>query len=353
MRAFVVLLLYVGVARADGIVAGASVGAGAQGDGAYNAIEAGFDAEWGDARVGIGGRAVWIDGEWRDRDFAEARDAVRAIRLVQWHAGPFALAGGGLAPAQLAHVADGHRAALDDRPRTGARAQVIGERVSIGAEIDDVLDPSLAGGAFAWSFSRDWRVHAATAIDPLVELAAIELAVGRRWSGEGSMAEVGGGFVGEPELGASAIVFADFVVERIGARWFASTEARGGSGSVGAAFGPLHRLERTLHEGTRGIGGAIALGVAAPFGWARASVRARHELGTLVAASVGAPMGRRLQASAWVAATKRATAGAGELRYAWTRRYASVIEIARMYDTDAMEPTPTWSATAWFGITTD
>ncbi len=354
MRALFVLLVLARAAHADGIGVGAAVGAGAQGDATYSGIDVGVDAQWRGARLGLGGRAVWIDGEWRSRDWQEAADAVRVVRLLEIGAGPFALAAGGLSPALIAHVVDGHRAALDDRPRTGVRAAVVGERVDVGAEIDDVLDPSLVGAAAAWEFARPWVMHAAGAIDPGVERSAIELAIGRRWRGDRATAEVGGGFVGEPELGgAQAITFVDGSVERGGARWLASAEVRAGSGSVGAAFGPLHRLERTTMMGTRGVGAALSLGAIANIGWVRAGIRARPELGPLAQVSAGAPLWKWLQAGAWIAAGRRATAGAAEVRVAWARRYATMIEVARMYDTDAAMPTPAWSATAWFGITTN
>jgi hypothetical protein len=354
VRAVVVLLLYVSVARADGIGAGAAVGAGGQGNATYSAIDLGLDAQWHGMRIGLGGRAVWLDGEWRRGDWEQPRDAVRALRLFELRGEWFGIAGGGLAPAQLLHVADGHRAALDDRARTGVRIGAAGERASIVAEIDDVIDPSLIGGALAWSFAAPWRVHAAAAVDPSVPLSAIEVAVARRWQGERAVAELGGGGVGEPARGAAGVAFADAVIERAGARWYASVEARAGTGTVGAAFGPLHRLERTRHDGARGVGGAIALGASAErLGWVRASVRRRPELGWLASASLGLPMWRRVQASAWIAASEDATAGAGALRVAWSRGYASVIELARMYSTDATMPTSAWSATAWFGITTD
>ncbi|HLL23558.1 MAG TPA: hypothetical protein VK427_15580, partial [Kofleriaceae bacterium] len=160
------LLLYASVAHADGVGVGAAVGAGGQGDATYSAIDAGLDAEWRGARIGVGGRAVWIDGEWRERDWANARDVVRVLRVFEVEAGVFAMAAGRLAPAQLGHVADGHRAALDDRARTGARAIVNGERAVGGVEIDDVLDPSLVGGALRADVGDAWRVRAATAVDP-------------------------------------------------------------------------------------------------------------------------------------------------------------------------------------------
>lgn len=355
MRALVGLLLYVSVARADGIGAGAAIGAGGQGDATYSALQLGVDAEWRGARLGLGGRGVWIDGHWRERDWQTASDVVRAVRLLEVRAGWFALAGGALAPAQIAHVADGHRAGLDDRPRTGARVAVTAERVAVGAEIDDVLDPSLVGGGLAWDLTAAARVHAAAAVDPEAELGAIELALGRVWRGDRAELELGGGAVGEPRLGGHALAFADASAERFGVWWIARVEGRAGTGSVGAAFGPLHRLERARYgDGGRGVGGAASVGaIADGLGWVRASVRARPGLGTLASAGVGAPMGRWVQAGAWVAATRRHVAGAGELRVAWARRYASALEVARMYDTDAMMPTPAWSATAWFGITTD
>lgn len=353
MRAVCALLLYVSVARADdGLGANAALGAGGQGDATYSGIEVGVDAQWRGARLGIGGRAVWLDGEWRDRDWREASDAVRAVRLLEVRAGWFALAGGALAPAQIAHVADGHRATLDDRARTGARVAMTSEVVTLGAEIDDVLDPSLAGGAVAWNATETVRVHAGVAADPTKGGSAIEASAGRMWKAESSAAEVGGGVVVEPERGVHALAFAEAAIDRAGARWFANVEGRAGSGTVGGAFGPLHRLERMRDDiDGRGVGGAIAFGaVAENLGWARASVRARPTLETIASIAVGAPAGKRVQLGAWFAATRAYAAGAGEVRVAWAKRYSTVVEVARMYDTDAMEPVAAWSAVAWFAI---
>jgi hypothetical protein len=131
-------------------------------------------------------------------------------------------------------------------------------------------------------------------------------------------------------------------------------DARAGSGTVGGAFGPLHRLERAqLADTNNGAGGAVALGAAGRLGWVRAGVRARPGLGMLATASAGAPMGRWVQAGAWFAASSVAAAGAAELRVAWTRRLASALDLARMYDADAMAPAPVWSVTAWFGISAE
>jgi hypothetical protein len=117
----------------------------------------------------------------------------------------------------------------------------------------------------------------------------------------------------------------------------------------------LHRLERTAiyDRSQRGVGGAFSVGMASPSGWLRVGLRARPGLGELLTVAAGAPANRWLQAGAWIAATDNAAAGAAELRVAWTRRWASAIELARMYDTDdmMMMPAPAWSATAWFAAT--
>ncbi len=59
-------------------------------------------------------------------------------------------------------------------------------------------------------------------------------------------------------------------------------------------------------------------------------------------------MGRWLQAAAWAAVSGDTAVTAGELRIAWARRLSSALQIARMYDTTLMNPSPTWSVTAWF-----
>ncbi|MEJ7597204.1 MAG: hypothetical protein WKG01_04775 [Kofleriaceae bacterium] len=354
MRAILFLLATAATAAAD-VRVGAAVGAGGQGDASYGALEARLDAETPWFRLGLGARAVWLDGDLRE-DFARPVDAIRIVRLFELAAwdGQLALAAGGLAPAQLAHVADGHRAALDDRPRTGVRAALTGESLSLALELDDVLDPALAGGVLAWVGTR-WVARGAAAVDPAFGEAAIELALARRWQRDDARLELGGGGVSEPGFGVAALAFADATIDRGTLRFTGRAELRAGSGSVGAAFGAMHRLERTAiyDHSERGVGGAIAAGIAAPAGWLQASLRARPGNGELLTVSAGAPAGRWLQAGAWFATTEAATAGAAELRVAWARRFASAIEVARMYDTDAMQPAPAWSVTAWFAATSD
>lgn len=356
--ALALILVATASARADDAASvGAAVGAGGQGAATYGAVELRFDAEWHGARVGLGARGVWLDGVFRRGDWSRLADAVTLVRYLEAHTGELAIAAGGLTPGQLAHVVDGYRASLDDRQRTGVRGRAMTRTVTLGLELDDVLDPALVAGAVAWQAAPPWGIHAAAAVDPAAPTgieSAIELGVTRRWEAKAARAEIGGAVVGEPGRGASIVTFATAALDRAGARWSATTEARAGGGTVGAAFGPLYRVERAdLYDRAHaGVGAAIGLGVASPAGWLSAGVRARPGMGTLGTLSAGAPMGRWIQAAAWLAATKHDAAGAAELRVAWARPLFSSVQVARMYTTEVMRPSPMWSVTAWFGAAT-
>jgi hypothetical protein len=356
--ALALILVLAGPARGDDVLGvGAAVGAGGQGTATYGALDLTLDAEWHGARLGLGARGVWLDGDFRASDWDHASDAVTVLRLLEVHSagGAVALAAGALAPAQLAHVADGYRAALDDHRRTGVRAVATTQTFALGLEVDDVLSPALAGGAAALQVTPAWSARAAAAVDPTRGEATTELALARTWSALHARTEVGGGLVYEPGFGASALAFAGIERDAVGARWRASADVRAGTGSVGAAFGPLYRLERAelwQHSET-GAGAGASASVAASRGWITASVRVRPGRGVIGAVSAGAPMGRWLQAGAWAAASRDAAAGAGELRVAWAKRLSSALQIARMYDTDVMTPSAQWSVTAWFGATSN
>ncbi len=370
MRVALVLIVAGGVAGAarparagdasdaiDAMNVGAAVGAGAQGATTYGALELSLDAQWHGVRLGLGARGVWLDGQFRARDWDAPSDAITVIRLLELHSpgGALALAAGALAPAQLAHVADGHRAALDDHPRTGVRTSAVTRGFALALEIDDVLDPTLAGGAATVQVAARWAVRAAAAVDPSAAggtHGATELALARTWRRDGARDEAGAGLVYEPGFGASALVFADAERARGDTRLVLRTDLRAGTGSVGRAFGPLYRLERAdlWQHAEAGVGVGGSASVAFATGWITASVRARPGHGVLGSVSAGAPMGRWLQVGAWAAASADHAAGAGELRVAWARRLSSALQIARMYDTDAMQPAARWSVTAWFGV---
>ncbi len=344
----------------DALGVGAAVGAGGQGAATYGALDLSLEAEWHDARLGLGARGVWLDGEFRSSDWDHASAAVTVVRLLELHSPgrQLGLAAGALSPAQLAQVADGHRAALDDHRRTGARGSATTRTFELGLEVDDVIHPSLVGGAVGVELSPRWGLRAAAAVDPTAPAgtrAATELAVARTWRRERAHDELGGGLVYEPGFGASAVAFWAAERDRGGARWSARSDLRAGTGTVGGAFGPLYRLERSelWQHSEAGVGAGAAAGVASQLGWVTAGVRLRPGHGVLATISAGAPMGRWLQAAAWAAATAEHAAGVGELRIAWARRLSSALQVARMYDTDAMQPAAQWSVTAWFGATSD
>jgi hypothetical protein len=346
-----------GTASADVRVGGA-VGAGGQGGAAYSAVELSVDATVHDVRVGLAARGVWLDGEFRDDEWSGAR-GLRVIRLVEAHGevgdAQLAVAGGGLAPAQLGHVADGYRATLDDRPRTGVRTALASAKLSIGAELDDVIEPELAGGAASWQ-RGNWIASTATAIDLDANQGAVELALARRWSGGpagerdgGWRVDVGSGLVGERDA-AAAVGFANVAFDHR-VRWTIDGEVRAGTGTVGGAFGPLHRIERAAlyARSHRGVGAAAAIGVVGASMWARAGIRARPDLGPLATVTVGLPADRRVQLAGWIAASRELVLGAGELRVAWAKHCASALEVGRMVSDEPMA-TAAWSATAWFAI---
>jgi hypothetical protein len=358
VRALVFLAAVAGSARADAPSVGAAIGAGAQGDATYGALELHLDGAWPGVRVGLGARGVWDDGVFRRSEWASAADAVTIVRDVELEYGDFALAAGRLAPARVGHVVDGYRAVLDDRWRTGVRTRVVTERVDASAEIDDVIDPALIAAGARWQFAPPWAAHVAVAADPGVA-TALETGVARRFEGEGTRLDTGAAMIAELGLGLSAVAFADAAADRGGVRWTARADARAGTGAVGSLFGPLYRVERfTLparakHGELSGAGAGVAVGAAASAGWIEVGARQRPGLGPLVVASAGAPMGRAVQAAAWLAAGRDAAAGAGEVRVAWAKRLYSALAIARMYREVGVMTTPAWSIVAWFGATSE
>jgi hypothetical protein len=352
MRLVAVLLAVPAIAHAD-VGVGAAVGAGAQGDATYGAIDLALSATWPGVHVGLGARGIWDDGVFRRAEWSRAADAVTVIRDVELTYGPVALAAGRLAPSHLAQLADGYRATLDDRWRTGARAAVRSDDVDATAEIDDVLDPALIGGAVRWQFAKPYALHAAVVGDP-DHRTAVEAGFARRYEGDRARLDVGGSVVAELGLGVSGVAFGDAGFERAGVRWTARADLRAGTGSVGGLFGPLYRVERTHDDFDHGgVGAGLQLGAQADAGWFELAVRERPGLGGLAAVGGGAPMGRWVQGGLWAAASRSDAAGAAELRVTWAKRLFSALQAVRFYRFDAMDPAPLWSVTAWFGASSD
>ncbi|MGE0399661.1 MAG: hypothetical protein AB7T06_23300 [Kofleriaceae bacterium] len=407
----IALLLGAATAHADDLAVGAAVGAGGQGDAGYGALELRLDGEWRGIRIGLGGRAVWEGGAFRTREWSRPVDAIALLRQLEASVGPVALAAGALAPSTIGHVAEGYRATLDDRARTGARIAVdtrTEDRSSVdvdaSVEIDDVLDPALVGGAIAWQVVPAWGLHAATAVDPATSRLAIELGAARRWERDDSRVDIGVSLVGErwrasamgdptgdpmgdpmgdptgdptgdsiramgaPRIGLGAVAFASAGLDRANARWTIGADVRAGTGTNGAAFGPLYRAERSpiagatntsaggagvtraiLDDARAGFGAGLAASVTADRGWLSLGARYRPGLGPLGTFGAGAPMGRRLQSAAWIAASPRATAGVAEVRAVWATHFYTALGFARMYLTDESAIAPAWSATVWFG----
>ncbi len=374
MRWFVVgFAMWIGgsLAHADDVSVGASVGAGAQGNATYGALELRLDQQWRDAHLGLGVRGVWDDGVFRKSDWNGVEDLVTIVRdfaaTMRLDDGHLAIAAGRLAPSHVARIADGYRATLDDRWRTGLRTALVTTETEAALEIDDVLDPALIAGAINHQLAPPWGVHAAFAIDPdqptmpgvTRTAGVIEAGVSRRFETDQSRTDLGASIVAELGLGFQAVGYVDSSIAVGETRYSIRGEARGGSGTAGSMFGPLYRVERAdLWQRARagelqGAAFGLTAGIVAPTGWLELGIRERPGLGVLATASAGAPMAKRVQAALWAAASPHEGAGAAELRVAWAKRLFSSVQGARIYDFSEPMPSAVWSLTAWFGAATN
>jgi hypothetical protein len=369
MRALVVGLFVLagGSAHADDTSASASIGAGAQGDATYGALELRLDQQWRDARLGLGIRGVWDDGVFRRGDWSSVGDIVTIVRDFEAidrleDGGHLAIAAGALTPSHIARIADGYRSTLDDKWRTGVRTAAVTDDTEASLEIDDVLDPALIAGTVNYQVAPPYGTHVAFAIDPQQPTAmgtrvagTIEMGASRRMDTESSRTDAGISIIAELGLGFSAVGYIDTTVMSGDTRYTLRADARGGSGTTGAMFGPLYRVERlTMYERAKSgelEGGALGAtaGVQNPIGWIELGLRSRPGMGMLATASAGMPMSRRWQAAMWAAASTGDAAGAGEVRIAWAKNLFSAAQVARIYNFAEPMPTAEWSVTAWFG----
>jgi hypothetical protein len=341
------VLLVPGSAHAE-VSIGAAVGAGAQGASTYSSLELRFDAQGDKAHLGLGVRGVWDDRAFRDSEWASPWAAVTLVRDASL-AGTvgdteLAAAAGALAPAHVGHVADGYRATLDDRWRTGVRTAAHSSTIDAAAEIDDVLDPRFVAASASWLMAAPWGMHAAVAMDPGAA-TAVEVGGFHRYQGDAARLDIGVSMIAEPA--PTGVVFADAAFDRVGARWTLRGDVRAGNDGL---FGPLYRIEGV--DDANGFGAGLTAGIASERGWLELGARRRAGLGGLYTASAGAPMSRWAQAAVWAAATRDTAVGAAELRVAWSRSLFSALRGARMLETDAMQTTPVWMVTAWFGAAT-
>jgi hypothetical protein len=359
------------------VAASASIGAGAQGDATYGALELRLDQQWRDAKLGLGVRGVWDEGVFRRSDWSGISNVVTIVRDFEAidrldDGGHLAIAAGVLAPSHVARIADGYRSTLDDRWRTGVRTAAVTDDTEASLEIDDVLDPVLIAGAVNYQLAPPYGAHIALAIDPTAPTTGtdtrvagtVEMGASRRFESQHSRTDVGASIIAELGLGFSAVGYVDSSIMFDDTRYTLRADARGGSGTTGAMFGPLYRVERlgsngmTLWQRARAgelEGGSLGatVGVAVPAGWFELGLRSRPGLGMLATASAGAPMSKRWQAALWAAASPNDAAGAGELRVAWAKQLFSAVQAARIYQFDTAMPTAVWSLTAWFGASTD
>ncbi len=375
----------------NGITTSADValGAGALAGQWYAGSDIRLDTQWRSLQLGIGARFDAVDGRWRSADFSQRRDAVKLLRYARWTQrwddGSLAMAAGNLAPLTLGMVALGYRPSLDLRRRVGAAVRVVNGSTQVESWIDDVLAPSVVAGSLSMAVRASWHARLAIAADLNVDdgvansnqessQGTVELSLRRLGTVEKLQLQGGAGAVVEPGVGVSAVVFGQAELRVGKLRLSGNADVRAGTGTVGAAFGPLYRLERVAavagqslwtvadRGGLNGVAAGASLTLARPdLGWVAASLRHRPGLGSLATATFGLPMGPRWQAGAWLAASEAALAGAAELRWQWSSRWWTAAEVARGYGlasdmmaTDPMLPTRAGSyAALWAGARID
>ena len=374
MRWLVVAIVCLGApARADNdVVMAGAVGAGAQGETAYSAVELRLDATWPGIHVGLGIRGVWDDTTFRSADWSTPADLLTIVRDVEYvyqldGGGHVAVVAGALAPAHVGRLADGYRTSIDDRWRTGVRGAASTRDVDVDLEIDDVLDPALIGASLRYAVAPPWNLHVAAAIDPGTDgthvASAVELGGSRRFEIPTARVDVGGSLVVEPELGVSGVAFADAAIAQENLRWTLRGDVRAGSSAD--LFGPLYRIERLAHAGMPslwdrarmgeldGVSAGASANLATGVSWLELGIRQRAGLGVLAVAGAGATLTRHVQAGLWAAIGAHDGAGVAELRCTWSKRWFSAVQAARIYELDLMDPLAVWSFTAWFGATSN
>lgn len=423
-----------GVARAevDGAVA---LGGGQRGEHSYASVEGRLDASWASKttslRLGLAVRGQWDDGRWRRDDFTTAAGLGQLVRYLEiWQgsqsADPampgeeLALAVGGLRPAVLGNVSDGAQVGVDDRYHTGLRGRLRQGALELRGELDDLFAPEVFGAEAAW-LTPTWRFAAAGALgwaawgedlfdeamervvlgddgapprSPMLPAApvdsALELSVARRLVREGGEGRLGLGVVGEPGQGVHAVLFASVDATTYGWHLALRGDARAGGGTLGAAFGPLYRVERLqarIDEARRDLGGdpggdpsgdvaeiqqsgaafsgAVALRLEhGSYGWFEGGLRARHRGGAVASLHAGAPITAHAQAGAWLAADEERALLAGEARLFWRAGSFAAVEVSRLLRertpsaavlapdevVDAAAPRLGWAVIGWIGI---
>ncbi len=419
------LLASAGGARAD-VDAALALGGGQRGERTYASVEGRLDARWASAttslRLGLAVRGQWDDGRWRRGDFTTAAGLGQLVRYLELWQGSasadpkmpgdeVAVALGGLRPAPLGNVSDGAQVGVDDRYHTGLRARLRQGSLELRGEIDDVFAPELFGAEAGWILP-DWRFAAAGALgwaawgddlldegierlalgegsaSPMVPAApvdaALELSAARRVVREGGEGRVGLGVVGEPGQGVHAVLFASVDAVTYGVRVALRGDVRAGSGTLGAAFGPLYRAERlqarlaeaeattgepgdaemTSPSGA-GFSGAVALRLEHErYGWFEGGLRARRRGGAVASLHAGAPITEHAQAGAWLAADEQMALLAGEARFFWRAGSFAAVEVSRLLRdrearaevvapdevVDVAAPRLGWAVIGWVGI---
>lgn len=363
-----------------GMSATLTLGGGIEGVAQLAVIDGRVDGNWqlrggGNLAIGIGARLRLRDGDIVKSDWDDRRDAVTLLRYLEVtrEVGSVALGAalGPLADVKLGRVFRGYTTAIDAdviHPGVNAAAAWSGGRVD--AMVDDVLRPTMVGGAATVGLTSQWsgnlslgldvggspEAMAAFQADPL---AQVELGA-TRWLGERDVGiSVGGALVLSPGEGGALLADANFARQVGAALVKVGLEARTGTGAGAVApFGPLFLVQRErdpmmMPELGTWLGGALSASVATPtIGEFSGELRRRADTGWQATSRllVGAP--EPVQVGSWVAVDRDDVAFAGELRVRWSERTLSRLEVTRSFARDENDVLrPRLALMAWFGTT--
>lgn len=418
-------------ARAE-VEAVVAVGGGQRGAQSYASVEGRLDLALGgerwQLRTALAARGQWDDGQWRREDVTTARGWVGMVRYLEWwqrgggargdeRAGwELAAAAGMLRPAAMAHVSDGVQTAIDDRPHSGLRARGRIGALELSGEIDDGFAPRLLALEVGWR-TEQWRATAAMAMGfspwgqdeserviareamqrggamrgvGLDVESAFELSLARRFvashsddNGDGAEDEgrLGVGAVAEPGDGVHALAFAELWADSEAWRVVLRADVRAGTGSLGAKFGPLYRLERleqlraqaldptapiedpggepsgeledsmSVSSRSAAVAAGVSLRIERETAWFEAQLRTRRSRGAVVAAHLGVPITERAQLGAWAAADAEQFVLASEARVFGKSGTFAAVEVSRLLRTrDASSLELGWAVVGWVGI---
>lgn len=371
-----------GNAAAQNASAGGSLGVGMFGDRPTTTVDLGLDVDAGSYAFGLGARLRYLAGDGvRSEDWDTPSEVARLLRYLHYTRDEpvrATLAMGELGGVTLGHgvIVDRYTSGLDvDQGHVGAQLRAAAGEVRIDALIDDVVAPRILGARASLGLGPA-RVGASAVLDRVAPSMAGTAAV--------PIVGLDAELMGESYDGLFAGgVYTDLVATRTGAGAHLGARASVALGDSDARLGmrgearlasagylpgwidPLYertrreRLDRARADEFGGVGGLLEMTLEVPeVGHLAAAYASRPGTSRLATVGVRAPYLRGVQAALWAVTEVGGDDPARGLAFEARVRLPSAmfvgLEVARLYQSDAMEPAgvrPIWIGTAAVGAT--